>query len=322
VALGLGVWGLATAVIVRAIFGTGTMIRLGGELGIVRPRWSWSHVRPVIGFGARYQANQLLYIVRDQGLNVVVALAAGLATLGVWNLAWRVLQVPNLLFMTVGRISFPAVSRLIGSGHQMRPVIERAVAALAALTGIVAVALIGLGHALPSIVGADWGEVPTVLLWAGVALIVATPVVFATTGYLLAVDDVGAVAAGTAAGAAIWFAVTVVLVEPLGAAAIGIGWAAGGLVNAVLLWRRTTTRTGARIGAHVLGPTAVALAAAAAAWLPARELDGALLRAAAGLGAGELVALAGLALVSRPALRDLRSLGAQAVASVRPGGAN
>jgi O-antigen/teichoic acid export membrane protein len=65
VALGLGVWGLATAVVVRAIAGSATLILLG-PLGLVRPRWAWSHLRPLLGFGAKFQATAVLQIAREQ----------------------------------------------------------------------------------------------------------------------------------------------------------------------------------------------------------------------------------------------------------------
>jgi O-antigen/teichoic acid export membrane protein len=316
VALGLGVWGLASAVAVRALVGTATMLAIG-PLGLIRPRWSWREVRPVMGFGAKFQATALLQILRDYGLNIVVAAVAGLSTLGVWNLAWRVLQVPNLLFMTVGRVAFPAVSRLLGAGRDPRSAIERGVAALAAMTGIVAVGLISIAPALPAIVGAGWSEVPSVLLWSGIALIVGVPIAFATSGYLFAADDAGAVAAAAVLSMVAWFGVTGALLPRYGAPAAGIGFVASSIVNAGVLWRRTTARSGAAIGARIAGPTAVALAAAALGWLVAHRVDPRPLGAALGFVVGEGVMVFGLALSSRKALADLRSLVAQALGSLR-----
>jgi O-antigen/teichoic acid export membrane protein len=103
VAAGMGVWGMATAVLARAVVGTATMM-VAGPMKLVRPRWGWSQVRPLLAFGIKYQAAAVAAIGREQLLNVAVAAVAGLATLGVWNLAWRVLQVPSLIFSTVGRV--------------------------------------------------------------------------------------------------------------------------------------------------------------------------------------------------------------------------
>jgi polysaccharide transporter, PST family len=316
VALGAGVWGMATAVVVRALAGSAVVIARG-PLGLLRPRWSWRRVRPLLGFGAKFQATAMLQIVRDQGLNVGVAAVAGVATLGVWNLAWRVLQIPNLLFMTVARISFPAMSRLLGANQDPRPIIERGLAVLAALTGAAIVALVGFASALPAIVGESWHQVPAVVLWSGLAIIVAGPMAAGTAGYLLAADAPGAVVKATLASTVAWFGVGLPLLPSLGAPAMGIGWLAAAVVITAVLWRSTVARTGAAIGAHLVAPTAIGLAAAVAGWLVAHRIDGDVLGGVAGLAVGELLILVGLAAVSRPALRDTRVLVVQTLRSFR-----
>jgi O-antigen/teichoic acid export membrane protein len=316
VLLGLGVWGLATAAVVRAVAGSATVIAMG-PLGLVRPRWSWPLVRPLLGFGAKFQATALLQLGREQGMNVAVAAIAGIATLGVWNLAWRVAQVPNLLFMIVGRVAFPAISRMLEAGHDPRRAIERGLAALAALTGLVVVGIVGFAPAIPALVGDAWHDVPAVLLWSGLGLIVAAPITVAATGYLFAVGEAGAVAMATLASAVAWFGVTLPLLSRFGAPAVGVGWLAAGIVSSAYLWRRMAVRTGAAIAAHLARPTAVALAAAVSGWLVAdRARDGAV-AGVLGLAGSELILVAGLMLVSRPALRDIRSLAAQALSPLR-----
>lgn len=320
VALGMGVWGLATAVIVRAAVGSGTLIVLG-PVGLLRPRWSRSIVRRLVGFGARFQLASLLLLAREQGLNVLVAAVAGLSTLGVWNLAWRVLQIPNLLFASAGRVAFPAMSRLIGSRHDLVPVLERSVRALAVLTGIVTVAMLGLAPTLPAIVGAQWGDVPSVILWSGCAVILAAPIVVPISGYLFAADEVGTVALATIVSSVVWFATAAALLPSLGAPAVGLGWLASAPLNAVILARRAASLTGASLIGNLLAPASVAIAAGTGAWLLARELDPKLLGGAAGVVAGELVLFAGLAILARGPLRDALRLirdGASSFARRRP----
>ena len=70
---------------------------------------------PLLGFGVKLQAGSLTAVAREQLLNLGVAAVAGLGTLGVWALAWRVMQVPALLFQTVGRVAFPAMSRFLAA---------------------------------------------------------------------------------------------------------------------------------------------------------------------------------------------------------------
>jgi O-antigen/teichoic acid export membrane protein len=316
VAAGLGVWGLAAAVVCRAAAGSATLL-IRGPLGFVVPRWSWADVRPLLGFGVKLQAASLLAVAREQLVNVGIGAVAGLGTLGIWTLAWRIMQVPALLFQTVGRVAFPAMSRLLGDDRDPRPVLERQVAAVAALNAVVLVGIVGLAPALPSIVGEEWHEVPAVILWSGIALIVAAPVVVAAAGYLLAAGLPGRVAVGTGVAGVVWLAVALPLLDPLGAAAVGVGWIASGIVNAVLLWRPVAARTGARIVSAMALPTAISLAALGIGWLAAHQPDERLIGGALGLLVGEALLFAGLLTVSRPAMRELGDLARQGARSLR-----
>jgi PST family polysaccharide transporter len=307
VALGLGVWGLATAVLVRATVGSAAITMLG-PLGPVRPRLSWTHVRPLVGYGLKYQATGLLQVGREQVLNVGVAAVAGLATLGVWNLAWRVLQIPVMLFITVNRVAFPSMSRLLAAGEDPRPVIERGLAVLAALTGVVTVPLVALAPSLPGLVGSEWAGVPPILFWSGIGLVLSAPITVATGGYLFAASGAGLVARATIASAAVWLGVALPLLPALGAPAVGIGWLASGLVYAGMLWRATVARTGAAIAERLVVPTTIALVGTVAAWVAAEQAPDSRLGGIVGLCLGEAVLLGGLALLSRPALTDTRRL--------------
>jgi O-antigen/teichoic acid export membrane protein len=316
VALGLGVWGLATAVVVRAGAGTATVLAIG-PLGLVRPRWSWRLVRPLLAFGAKVQGSMVLLIAREQGVNLIIAAVGSVSTLGVWNLAWRVIQVPSLLFLSVARVAFPALSRLLGAGEDPRAALERGIAVLAAVTGVVSVALVGLAPALPDLVGSKWSGVPAVILWSGLALIVAAPIGVAAPGYLFAVDEAGVVAAATVVSGLVWFGMIVALLPAYGAASAGIGWLVGGLFSSAILLRRTTARSGAALVSHAATPTVVALVAALGGWLVAHLPTSALLGGVLGALAGELVLLAGLALTSRRAFHDSRSLVRDALSGLR-----
>lgn len=307
VALGFGVWGLATAVVVRALAGTATMTAIG-PLGLLRPRLSWRHTRPLLRFGAKFQATTVVTLVRLQGLNVLVAAVAGVATLGVWNLAWRVLQVPIVLLTAVNRVAYPAMARLFGAQADPRATVERALMTLAVLTGAVGVALVAFAPALPTLIGEDWGDVPAVLLWSGVALAVSAPVTVVAAGYLFAADDPGAVAVAALASTIAWFGVTAPLLPVVGAPAVGIGWIVGGVVDGVLLGRAAARHSGAAIARSLAAPTAVALAAIGTAWLLADGAGADLLSGALGAVAGELLMLAGCAVFCRGALDAARSL--------------
>jgi polysaccharide transporter, PST family len=316
VALGAGVWGMATAVVVRAAVGSAVVMALG-TTGVLVPHWSWATVRPMLGYGAKFQATSALQLAREQAINVLVAVVAGLPTLGVWNLAWRVLQVPVLLFATVTRVGFPAMSRLLRAGHDPRPYLERGVASIAAATGVMLVGLTGLSPVLPILLGTGWGDVPAVILWSSAALVIGAPVVSAAVGYLFAADAAGTVAVAAAASSVVWCALAAVLLPDLGAPAVGVAWVASAIVNSGILAIRTRARTGSALGREWLASCAVSEAALAVAWLAGRLLAEPVAAGALGLVAGEAVLLAGLAAVNRSGLQDARTLLAQGADSLR-----
>jgi len=307
VSAGLGVWGLALAVVLRAAAGAATLL-LAGPVGLVRPRWSWREVRPLLGFGVKLQAGSLVGVAREQLLNVGVGAVAGLGTLGVWALAWRVMQVPALIFLTVGRVGFPAMSRLLGADADPRPVLERQVAAVNAIIAVTVVALAGFAPALPAIIGDEWHDVPAVLLWSAVSAILASGVVVSAAGFLLAAGLPGLIVIATAVSGVVWLGVALPLVDSLGAPAVAIGWVVSGIVNAILLWRPVAARTGARIVARTALPTAFALAAVATGWLVAHVPGEPLVGGVIGPVAAELVLFAGLLTFRRETLREVAAL--------------
>jgi O-antigen/teichoic acid export membrane protein len=316
VVAGLDVWGLAIAVVLRAAAGAAILV-FQGPVGLVAPRWSWTHVSPLVGFGAKLQAGSLVAAAREQLVNIGTGVVAGLGVLGIWALAWRVMQVPALLFFTVGRVSFPAMSRLLGANRDPRPVLERQVAAVSAVNGLIVVGLVSFSPALPAIVGEEWDAVPAVILWSGVALIIASSVVVTAASYLFAAGLPGRVALATGVSGIVWLAVALPLLDPLGAPAVGVGWIASAVVNAALLWRPVSERTGARITASMALPSAVSLVAVAAGWLIAHVPSEPLIGGVAGLCAAELLLIAGLLTVSRPTMREVNALARQGVGSLR-----
>jgi O-antigen/teichoic acid export membrane protein len=303
VALGLGIWGVAAAMAIRATVGTTAMIRLG-PVGLVRPRWAWADARPLVGFGARVQLLSIVGMGREQGLNVGIASIAGVSTLGIWNLAFRVLQVPTMVTTAATRVGFPAVARLLETGRDPRPVLERGVATLAVAIGLVVVAVAGFAPALPALVGEAWDEVPSTIAWSGIALLLHGPVYVMCAGYLYAVDDVAAVIRAALAMAVAWFAVALPLLPTLGAEAVGLGWIAGAAINSLMLARRVRHHSGAALVVQLLPPAAAAAAAGIAGWAVATAGDETVLDGALGALTGELALVATLFLARRTLLRD------------------
>jgi O-antigen/teichoic acid export membrane protein len=283
-------------------------------VGLVRPRWSWQLVRPLLAFGAKLQSTAVVAIVRDQGLNVGVAGLAGIPTLGVWSLAYRILQVPTLIVTTATRVSFPAMARMLAVREDPRASIERGVATLTVVIGAVLVGLVGFAPAaLPALLGDRWADVPASLLWSSAGLLLSAPVVVATIGYLYATDHAGTVVWGVAWQALVWFAVTLPLLPSLGAPAVGVGSVPAGIAVAVIVGRRAAALSGASLARSFALPVAIAAAAGAAGWALASSGSETLPWGAAGAVAGELVLIGGLWLTGRSVLTDTYSIVARAV---------
>jgi O-antigen/teichoic acid export membrane protein len=240
--------------------------------GVVRPRLGWSRIRPMLGFGARFQAVGVINIIRDLGLNLGTVLIAGVSTLGLWNLAYRVMQLPYLLFSSLWRVSYPAMARLLAADEPARPMIERGVGLAAVATGLVLAPLAGSATAfVPAVFGSQWTDTASVIPCASVGLMIGGPISVATAGYLYAVGDAATPLRATIAHTIVWLLIAFAALPVLGVAAIGIGWGAGSVVDAIVLGRGAVRHTQAHIAGLLVFPAVGAwLGAAAALGLTAR----------------------------------------------------
>ncbi|MEU6354138.1 oligosaccharide flippase family protein [Streptomyces sp. NPDC047072] len=314
VAAGFGVWGLATATVVRALAGGTTMAWACPE-GLVRPRCSFLLVRPLLGFGLRFQAVDATLLVRIQALNGSIAAISGLSTLGLWVLAGRLMQVPDLVFQALWRVSFPTMSRLVAQKEDVVCLVERALRIAAVGTGLVLTGLTGAAAGLvPGVFGEQWKEASTIIPGACLALAIGGCVSVATQGYLYAIGDATAVLRAALVQAGLWFAVALPLLPLIGPVSIGIGWGVSAVAEAVVLGRAATRRLRVSLIRPLLVPVATGVCSASVGWMIA-EREGADLRSGT-LGGACAVALfvVCMAVLDRPALRETWRF---AVASMR-----
>jgi O-antigen/teichoic acid export membrane protein len=269
VAAGWGVWGLATAIVARSVVGT-SMMTLATPLGLLRPRLSLTRLRGLLRFGAWYQAAGVATLLRDQSFNVAIGAIGGVSTLGLWSLASRLLQVPFLLFGPLWRVSYPAFSRLLAEGEEARRMVERSIALLAIGTGALLTVLVGSSPALvPVVFGPQWTHAIDVLPAATLGLMIAGPVSVVASGYLYATGDSVTVTRAVFLHAVALGGVALPLLPLLGIAAIGLGWLAAGLVEAMVLGRALSRGTSAAILTHLALPSAAATASAVVGWIVA-----------------------------------------------------
>jgi O-antigen/teichoic acid export membrane protein len=235
VALGAGVWGVATAVVVRSAVGSGVLLARS-PVRQVRPVWDWPRLRRLWAFGAQFQAVQFVHVARSQGLNLATAAIAGLPVLGLWSLAERLMLVPFLLFEGLLRVSFPALARLAGTGTHLAKDLDRSLSVGTIASGIL---LVGLGASAPAsipvVFGTDWTGASDAVGPACLGLLIGGPIAAAGMGYLYAVGNARRVLVCVIVDSLVWAVVALPLLPAIGAGAIGWGWLAHAVVDVVIL---------------------------------------------------------------------------------------
>jgi len=313
VVAGAGVWGLAVAVVVRAIIGTIAMTRVG-PVSLVAPSFDPARVRPILRFGATFQGLGAVRVANEQIFNPAVTVISGVGTLGIWGLAYRLLQLPQLVFVSLRRVSYPAMARLIGAGEDLRATVERTARLAAVTSGFVLVPLAASASALvPLVFGERWRDAADIVPGLCLGLMIGGPVSVALAAYLLAADHAGVVLRSAILRVATMLVVALALLPLIGVVALGLGYLAAAIVEAVVLGRAATRALGVRLGRTLLPSYLRAIAAGAA---------GMALAAAAGVSVATLVGGAALSLVlfvgavwagDRDVLRDVLRLVRQAV---------
>lgn len=304
VALGWGVWGLATAMLVRALVGTVTMLAVS-PVRYLRPRWDVSAVRTVLRFGVQYQLVSFANVLRDEGLNLGTAALVGVHVLGLWSLSEKLLVVPFLLFTSLWRVSFPAMSRLIAGGVDVRETIRRGISIGLVMTGALLAPLVAAADVgVPALFGEKWAPAAAVIPWASAGLMFSGPVSTAAAGYLYAVGDAGRVLRSLLYQTAARFAVVFPLLTVIGVQAHGVAWLVACVVETVVLARGVRRHLDVSLYPHLVGPSLVAAVAAASGWALSRVLGESVLSALTAALAALVVYTAGLALAQRPALKD------------------
>jgi O-antigen/teichoic acid export membrane protein len=306
---GLGVWGFASGAIARGL-AVNTAMALTPEGRLFRPTLELAReFREVLAFGIRFQVNWILIVLREQALNVVTALVAGVTTLGLWSLGSRLMQLPGVLTESIGRVTYPAMSHLLGQGREMGPTIERT-ARLSATAG--AIFFSGFAASTPGLVpalfGSEWSAVVPIFPWTCLGLLITGTVVPAADGYLFAANRPQVILKATIVFGLATIAVSAALLPAVGVAAIGIGGLVGAIVQAAILATAVRRLEGADILAPIVRPLVAASAAGSIGWLIASSASPDLLGGVAGGAAASLLTTGLLGLVCREYLADLLSV--------------
>jgi O-antigen/teichoic acid export membrane protein len=266
VAAGWGVWGVASAAIARAVTGS-VLMTAASPLKVVTPRLGHGTLRSMLAFGVGFQAVGLAALARDQGVNLVIAAAAGEQALGYWSVAYRLMQVPFWVFQALWRVSYPTMARLRAHGEDTRLTVERFARVTALLAGAMLAPLAASAHiVVPALFGANWAPAAAPLPWASAGLVIAGPISVATAGYLYSEKDVRTPLIATVINGAVWIGLAAILFPPLGIAAVGIAWMVASWTEAAV-FSRTLHRAGVAVGRMIIVPVAAAVASGLLAYV-------------------------------------------------------
>jgi O-antigen/teichoic acid export membrane protein len=317
VVAGAGVWGLASAVVFKALVSSCAMALVSRDTSVVPSLRRLRELWPVISFGVRFQGVSVAGMLREQILNAGVAVLAGVGTLGLWTLAKRVIEIPVLVVEPLHRVAFPYMSQLQAAREDPGPVIERGIRVAGTAAGVVLVGLAaGSSGLVPGVFGDQWAETAVAVRWVCVSLLVAAPLAVVGVGFLYALGEPAIVLRATVAHTLTLFAVTFPLLPFVGIHAIGAGSLAGAVVDAVIMGRAVAARSSAHPFRLMAVPLALGLPAAVVGALTTIELGNDLVAGLVGGSLGALVYLAAVFLLRRETFLETGSL---LVRSVRAG---
>lgn len=306
--IGWGVWGLATAFVVRELVGALLVLVLLPE-GRLVPAPSWKRVRPLLGFGWRFQAVAFVHMLRDQGVNLAVAAVGGVAMLGLWNVAWRILQIPISLLSALWRVSYPGMARLVAANEDVGSTIERVIALVAIGTGVLVVPLAASSSAwVQVLIGAKWESAGLAIPPACFAMTFGVPISVALAGYLWAIGTVSVPLRATVLGIPAVALIMLPLLPVIGVAAAGIGYIGAALAESLVFVHAARRTTTFKIGARLAIPMVLGTVSATCGWLVARSMGPDLASALASSAAALGLFVGGLAAVHRADLTDAVTL--------------
>ncbi len=289
VVAGAGVWGVAGASVVQGLVGTAILVT-AGPVGLVRPRRRIAIISSLLRFGVKFQSVSFVAVGREQGLNLIVAAVGGVATLGVWSIAYRMLQAILLLLQSLWRVSYSAMARAMEAGDDVGVLVSRVLRISTTFVTLPAVCLAGSAPALVHVVFGDaWAGAAAILPWGAAALVIWGGVSTACTGVLQARGDITRFLVVVVAQSVVWWGVTAALVPSMDAEGVGAGMLAGAVVYVagvvVLMRRHATIRFAHVMWAPVIAGVVAAVLARAVEDATGTDVLGLVLSLATGVSA-------------------------------------
>ena len=258
-------------------------------------------------------------MAREQALNIVVAIVAGVNVLGLWTLANRLIQIPSLAFISLYTVGFPAMANLLAREEDVGPIIVRTVrrASIVATFFFPATAAAS-PELIPVLFGESWRDAADVMPFICLSTIILGSISVAASSYLNASGRPGVVAWASVSLGVVWIAVTTPLLPVLGVTAIGVGNLCGALVEALILDRATQRTANVAPYRPLLRPLAVAVLSGTTGWLVCTAGPPGLAIALAAAALTLALSVVGLLLVCSEDLKDTIRLAAGSIRQATP----
>jgi O-antigen/teichoic acid export membrane protein len=317
--MGLGVWAMPLALVARAAAGTVYCYILSPTKWAL-PTLRLGLVRPLLGFGVRFQMKSIVQLVRDIAVVSVVGSLGGLQSLGFYGFCIRLLNVPKTAATALGEVTFPAFSRLIGNGEDVGPLLKRTTLTSSLINALTIAPLVAASPALIGFFfGHKWTDASLALPGLGIGLIIGGPLGWNVVNYLYATGDsktplwISGILNGIAT-----IAFVAVGVKYFGLVGLGAGVAAGQLVTTPQLLWQVQRRGGPNLWRACLAPAASASASMALGWWVCKFLNDTLLAGVAAFSAALALQVMLVWLTDRAALKTCWSTIKRATLLVLP----
>lgn len=316
--LGLGVWAMPIALVARSAGGTIIAYRITGTKAIC-PSMQLRLLKPILGFGVRFQMRSLTQLARDLIVVSLVGSLGGFRDLGYYGFCYRLLTVPQLVQTALGEVTFPAFSRLAQNNEDVNGLLERSTAAITITSALLIAPFVAASPALiPLLFGARWAGASLLLPGAGLSLIIGAPLGVSVLGYLYAAGDARTPLWGNVVNGAFIVLGIAVLTHAAGLVGIGIAMSVGVIVATPFMVAGVTRRGGPDLLRPIFAPAAIAALGMAVGWGVCRHLHNGVVGAVAALGATVAVQLVLLVLSERSALNTSMASARRMLSLVSP----
>ena len=164
--------------------------------GFQRPSLrGWRGFGGIVRFGVSFQACWYAFLAREQGLNILIALVAGVVPLGIWTFTNRIFQLPSLAFSSLYVVGFPAMANVLARGEAIGPIILRTVRRAAVAGTLIFATFAAVSPKLiPAVFGAHWQDAALIIPLICLSTLLHGSISVAASSYLTAAGRPGIVA--------------------------------------------------------------------------------------------------------------------------------